>query len=278
MAIGRAERFRRGSWLERSVDRLRGARRVPAPAVLRHLHEAVLDRLPGDHLVSVLPGGERVRLSAQHRSLSWNPEEYRAFRAAVRPGAIVLDVGANVGAYTLLFAQWAGRSGRVFAFEPSPSASRSLRRHLELNGAGNVEVIEAAVCDRQGAATLYDDGFGGRSSLMGSAEHRRGVTVRTTTIDVFCKERSLAPDVVKLDVEGAELDVLKGARRTLAAEKTVAFVEFHPSVWRSRSMDASDIAREIAIQGFEPEPLDTEFDVWSTEGVCVRLRRRPCAS
>lgn len=278
MATGRAERFRRGSWLERSVDRLRGARRVPAPAVLRHLHEAVLDRLPGDHLVSVLPGGERVRLSAHHRSLSWNPEEYRAFHAVIRPRAIVLDVGANVGAYTLLFAQWAGRSGRVFAFEPSPSASRSLRRHLALNSAGNVEVIDAAVCDRQGTAALYDDGCPGRSSLIGSAEHHRAVTVRTTTIDSFCAERSLTPDVVKIDVEGAELEVLRGARRTLAAEKTVAFVEFHPSVWRSRNLDASDLARELAMQGFEPEPLDAQFDAWSTEGVCVRLGRRSCAS
>jgi FkbM family methyltransferase len=271
--IGRAERFRRGSWLERGVDRLRGSRRVAAPPVLRRLHEAVLDRLPGDHLVSVLPCGERVRLCARHRSLSWNPEEYRAFRDAVRPGAIVLDVGANVGAYTLLFSQWVGRAGRVVAFEPSPSAACSLRHHLDLNEADNVEVIDAAVSDHEGTAALYDDGFAGRSSLIAVADCQSAVTVKTTTIDGFCSQRSLTPDVVKIDVEGAEADVLRGARRTLASVRAAVFVEFHPSVWRLRNLDGSDLARELEAQGFEPEPLDPQFDVWSTEGVSVRLRR-----
>jgi FkbM family methyltransferase len=272
--IGRAERFRRGSWLERGVDRLRGSRRLAAPPMLRRLHEAVLDRLPGDHLVSVLPSGERVRLSARHRSLSWNPEEYRAFRDAVRPGAIVLDVGANVGAYTLLFSQWTGQSGRVFAFEPSPSAASSLRRPVELNDARNVEVVEAAVSDREGSAALYDEGVAGRSSLLALANHRSTTTVKTMTIDRFCGERSLAPDVVKIDVEGVEVDVLRGARRTLASDAIVAFVEFHPSVWRSRHEDARNLARELEAQGLEPEPLDAQFDVWSTGGVSVRLRRK----
>src|SRR5438093_46642 len=116
--IGEADRFRAGSWLERAVDRWRRGRETAAPPLLRRAFEALLDRLPGDHLVSAMPGGERVRLSARHRHLSWNPLEYQAFRAAVRPGATVLDVGANVGAYTLMFAAWVGTEGRVFAFEP----------------------------------------------------------------------------------------------------------------------------------------------------------------
>src|SRR2546430_4581907 len=120
--IGEADRFRSGSWLERTVDRWRRGRVTAAPPLLRRAYEGLLDRLPGDHLVSVMPGGERVRLSARYRYLSWNPVEYRAFRSAVRPGTTVLDVGANVGAYTLMFAAWVGDEGRVFAFEPAPDA------------------------------------------------------------------------------------------------------------------------------------------------------------
>ena len=101
---------------------------VAAPPALRRAFEAVLDRLPGDHLVSVLPEGERVRLSAKYRHVSWNPVEYRAFRAVVRRGATVLDVGANVGAYTLMFAAWVGEQGRVFAFEPAPEAAQGFGR------------------------------------------------------------------------------------------------------------------------------------------------------
>jgi hypothetical protein len=87
---GRADRYRSGSWIERSVSRLRRRGRSAAPPALRRAFEAVLDHLPGSHLVSVLPEGERVRLSAKYRHVSWNPDEYRAFRAAVRPGTTVL--------------------------------------------------------------------------------------------------------------------------------------------------------------------------------------------
>ena len=71
-------------------------------------------------------------LSARYRQLAWNPEEYAAFRAAVAPGATVLDVGANIGAYTLLFAHWAAESGRVVAFEPAQASVAGLRRQLQV--------------------------------------------------------------------------------------------------------------------------------------------------
>src|SRR5206468_2186008 len=71
--IGEADRFRSGSWLERTVDRWRRGRGTAAPPILRRAFEWFLDRLPGDHLVSAMPGGERMRLSARHRHLSWNP-------------------------------------------------------------------------------------------------------------------------------------------------------------------------------------------------------------
>ena len=69
-------------------------------------------------------------VAPEFRHLTWNPEEYTAFRAAVRPGGVVLEAGANVGAYTMLFAQWVGPAGRVFAFEPDPDGvCRSAAAH-----------------------------------------------------------------------------------------------------------------------------------------------------
>ena len=76
----------------------------------------------GGGLRSVLPGGEVVLVSPAFRHVTWNRDEYKAFRAAVRPGDVVLEAGSNVGAYTMLFARWAGADGRVFAFEPDPMA------------------------------------------------------------------------------------------------------------------------------------------------------------
>jgi FkbM family methyltransferase len=258
--LGRADRFRNRSWLERCVDHMRASHAGPAPRLLRKLHETVLDRWPGDHLVSTLPNGERVRVAARHRGLCWNRDEYRAFHESVRAGAVVFDVGANLGAYTLLFAQWVGPAGRVFAFEPSPLDDR-------------VEVVPAAVCDRSGTATFHLHPHGGASGLYTSTDGA-SMAVETTSLDQFCADFRLTPDVLKIDVEGAELEVLRGARQTLASPNVKAFVEFHPSIWVERGFTASDVARELHAMGFVAQPLDPGFDVWTMEGVCARLVRR----
>ena len=273
---GRAQQFRDGSWLERCVDRLRGSCTAPAPQLLRSIHEAVLDRWPGDHLVSTLPNGERVRLAARYRTLSWNPDEYRAFRQAIRQGATVFDVGANLGAYTLLFGQWVGAAGRVVAFEPSAASRSGLARHVHLNDLEDrVEIVSAAVTDHVGRAPFHIDRFGGASSLHTAAQAApTTITVDTTTLDAFCAERGVTPEVVKIDVEGAEVEVLRGARNLLSSSRVTAFVEFHPSVWAARGFHAADVERELADLGLAAEPLDPAFDVWTMEGVCARVVRR----
>lgn len=274
--IGRGEHFRAEGWFERTTARLRGDRRRPAPRLLKRAHEFVLDHLPGDHLVSTLPGGERIRAAARYRQLSWNPEEYRAFRAAVRPGSVVLDVGANVGSYTLLFAMWAGATGRVFAFEPAPEARDGLRMHVALNGlAARVEIVAAAAAATVGTARFRIDGASGANAIAADphAAAPGDIDVETTTIDAFCERHRTRPDVVKIDVEGAELDVLTGARQVLAQPDLQAFLEFHPSVWAARGVTPDAIRDELAAQGLVAEALDPSLDIWNTEGISVRLRR-----
>ena len=274
--LGRAHRYRSGSWIERSVGRLRRGGRSAAPPALRRAFEAVLDRLPGDHLVCVLPGGERVRLSARYRHVSWNPDEYAAFHAIVRPGMTVLDIGANVGAYALVFAAWVGAKGRVFAFEPAPDACAGLRTHVTLNGFDDrVTIVQAAIAGSSGSAPFAVHPSGGASSLaLESVANGTRVTVPTQTIDDVCKAHELLPAVIKIDVEGAELDVLRGARQTLALPGLHAFVEFHPAAWRVAGISRAEIEGELAGQGFTVESLDPSYDPWTTEGVSVRLRRR----
>lgn len=273
--VGRGEHFRGASWIERGVERLRGGRTRTAPPALRRLHEFVLDLLPGDHLVSTLPGGERVRLCARYRQLGWNPEEYAAFRDAVTPGATVFDVGANLGAYTLLFAQWVGPAGKVVAFEPAPAAATGLRRLVGLNEVRDrVEIVEAAVSGAVGTASFASDGSSGANALVAAAPGGRGViSVPTTSLDAFCDAHRLRPDVIKIDVEGEELEVLRGARRTLSLPSVQAFLELHPSAWVARGITAAAIRAELESLRLTAEPLDPSIDIWKTEGISVRLRR-----
>ena len=274
--VGRGEHFRAEGWFERATARLRRDRSRPAPLLLKRAHEFVLDHLPGDPLVATLPGGERIRAAARYRQLAWNPEEYHAFRAAVAQGSIVLDVGANVGSYTLLFAMWTGPTGRVFAFEPAPEARNGLRLHVVLNGLQDrVEIVPVAVSSNVGSVRFQADGASGSNAMAVNdcAPSSGSIDVETTTIDAFCARHRLRPDVVKIDVEGAELDALRGARDVLATPGLHAFLEIHPTVWATRGVSPAAIRAELAAQRLIPEPLDPSLDIWNTEGMSVRLRK-----
>jgi FkbM family methyltransferase len=252
------------------------ARLVPqggARRGLRALYHAVLGG--GRGIASTLPGGETVRVLPEYRFIGWNPVEYAAFRAASTPGGTALDVGANVGAYALLFGAWVGPGGRVYAFEPSPGAYDGLRRHVALNGLADVvRPVRAAVSDVEGRAALAGADQQGTSRL---AQPDKGATemVETMTIDGFCAREGIVPTLIKIDVEGWELEALRGARRTIArgGDGLALFVEMHPTVWRERGLSADEVRAEIGLQGLRAVPLRDVADPWALEGECLRLER-----
>lgn len=141
----------------------------------------------------------------------------------VRDNTVFWDVGANVGFYTLLASTLVG-SGKVFAFEPVPRNLSYLRRHLVLNNVMNVEVLPLAVSDKTGSSSFEteDSGFMGRLSDQGR------LLVSTATMDGLVDEgRALPPDYVKIDIEGAELCALRGARQTFQRFRPTLFLATH---------------------------------------------------
>ena len=273
IGVGRA--FREPGWLERVATRFRSAAaRTPFWHPIKRSYEWLLASMPGSDFVSTLPGGERVRLDPAHRQLAWNLEEYQAFKAAVRPGAIVLDAGANLGAYTVLFAQWVGASGRVYAFEPAPDCRGGLERQLAINGAtGNVVVRPEAIAETTGIRRFRASGLRGDNRLGGRSGD--GVDVKTASIDDFCAREGIVPNVIKIDVEGAELEALRGARRTIAAAGPglILFIEMHPSIWPEIGVTRDAVQAELDAQGLALDRIDGGGDPWTIEGVCLRARR-----
>ena len=275
MQTGIGRHYREASWLERAASGT--ASRAPAwlRRPLKNLHGMLLRVLPGDHLVCRLPGGESFRVDPHVRQLAWNAEECAAFKPCVRDGATVMDIGANVGAYTLLFATWAGASGRVFAFEPSAASRSGLERHLDLNRLSErVSVRAEAVADTTGIVSFKDTGSNGDNRMLAEADSESRA-VPSVSVDDFCATHGFAPDVIKIDVEGAELAVLRGARRTIAARgaQLALFVELHPSLWPSLGYTRADLERELLAQHLTIEALPGIDDPWAVEGICARVRR-----
>jgi FkbM family methyltransferase len=278
ITYGRGSGYRRYRMLERFagfVSKRLGAR--AARAAFTRVYEATLWlSTAGRGLSARLPGGERVRLAPGCRGTVWNEEEYTAFREVTAAGSIVLEAGANVGAYTVLFAQWVGPGGHVYAFEPVPAIAAALARQLRLNRvADRVTIVRSAVSGRDGSLSLVAPGLVGinRMALPGDEEDGR-VTVPAITIDSFCRQHAVQPSVIKIDVEGAELDVLRGARHTLqASQPPHVFIEWHPTLWPRYGIAEDDLRRELAVQQLSAVPLRPTDDVWRVEGICARLIR-----
>ena len=272
-----ADRFRQPGVIERLADRM--ARMPISPSVRRGLKRvyrlALMVQTGGRGLPRVLPGGETIRVLPEHAYLSWNPEEYQAFREAVRPGMVALDVGANVGAYSTLLGRWVGSSGSVFAFEPSPPAFQGLVRHIALNHLSAVVTpICAAVGQASTTARLVVAGSVGESRLaIPSDGDELTIPVPVTTIDEFCGREPIAPDFIKIDVEGSELAVLRGARETIRARrgKLALFVEMHASTWPTLGVSRDDLVAELRALSLAAEPLTPTADMWALEGICLRL-------
>jgi len=151
----------------------------------------------------------------------------------LRPGDVALDIGANVGLYSVLLARAVGPSGRVFACEPGRLNSQHLAENLELNGLKNVQVFRKALADRSGTAKLYASAVIGNSSLSDSAAgNAPAEEVEVIEGDRLIESENLpTPRAVKIDVEGFEYAVMNGLRRTLEKDACQLVVcEIHPSL------------------------------------------------
>lgn len=193
------------------------------------------------------------------------PEQTEAIAASLAPGDVFFDVGANVGYYTLLASARVGARGRVVAFEPLVRNLSFLHRHLALNGATNVTVLPFACSAEAGYGTFQegaDVATGHLDAGGGGGAGGAGAPVHLVTLDGAVKLLGVAPTVIKIDVEGAEHDVLRGAAETLRTARPRLFLSIHSDALRERCLA---LLREW---GYEAAPLGgtmetaTEYALW----------------
>jgi FkbM family methyltransferase len=162
------------------------------------------------------------------------PDVTALLRKLIQPGFKVIDVGAHIGYFTLLISRLVGREGKVFALEPLPNNVKRLKEHLSRNNCSqNTKVLELAAADYDGEEQFLEFGFAtvGRLASTGlfvSDKPRGRMTVKCRSLDSLLSEGCIeSPDFVKIDVEGAELWVLKGMENLIKIHKPKLLVEMH---------------------------------------------------
>jgi FkbM family methyltransferase len=211
----------------------------PATFVRYALWRAIQRRLPVPAVVVPWLGGTRLCLNFDNDlnqaifvAGNYEPNEFALLDRVLRPGMTVLDGGANEGAFTVFLAARVGRNGLVLAVEPSSRELVRLRGNVAVNNADRVAVVPVALGEQEGMVvlTLAEDRHAGQNTLgrfIYPAVREIGrATVPATTLDALTQGHGLeCLDVVKLDLEGAELRTLLGARRVLERFKPLLLLE-----------------------------------------------------
>jgi FkbM family methyltransferase len=188
-------------------------------------------------------------------------DEAILLRRLVRPGLHVIDVGANIGLYSLLLARLVERSGSVLAFEPEPNLFAILRENCLSNDAANVVLFQCALGRANGLASFHRSVFNSGNNRLGrSSLGHDAVEVKIERFDDL--QPNSKPDFVKIDVQGHELAALAGMERALSASPSVRVLfEFSPAALRK-----AGTAPELLLEFFR----ERGFALYETEGARLK--------
>ena len=215
-------------------------------------------------------------------------------RRVLKPGMQAIDVGANVGQMTLEMAKLVGPSGKVIAIEPAPGNLALLERHIEANGFSDRVQIVAAACTEVAEEVVHLKVFGNHPDAIGSghtiifdrppleSEKKLGSTLieaRGVSIDFLCEDLCLVPDVIKIDVEGAELQVLRGGKHTLGKLNPYLRFAFHPFAFANAKEATNEIRGLLDSLGYDVKNLvDLQLSEYSVQPIRRRIPAKEEAS
>jgi len=226
--------------------------------------------IPANAAVPILQGPLRGKLWVKGSSDngcwlgSFEHDKQRLMSSMLHPGETMFDVGANVGYYTLLGSHRVGTTGHVVAFEPLPANVRFLQRHVRLNRVQNVSLQAVAVSDHDGRARFAPHA----SNAMGKLSDAGSVEVATVSLDSIAKAgRFPDPNLLKIDVEGAELGVLRGAAQLLERARPAILLATH----------GADVHRQccdfLRNAGYELRPIDASITSTDTTDEIIATPR-----
>ena len=202
-------------------------------------------------------------------STLYEPELTALIQRETKPGGVAVDIGANIGYYTLILAKCVGPGGRVFAFEPDPVNFAVLRKNIETNGYKNVVALNKALSDQTASARLFlaPDNLADHR-IVDPGDGRQSIPIETLVLDEFLADASVEIDIIKMDIQGAEYRALCGMRSVLTRSKKVTlFSEFWPyGLFKAGEAHPEAFIRLLRELGF------TIYDVCSPESPIAQDR------
>ena len=243
------------------------SRRVPGGSFLlrwlKKLGDPVTQIRGIDGLAVVADFADERILEVIHEVRGEDPE-YRVMRALLSPGDTFVDVGANFGTFSLLASRIVGPSGKVIAIEPQPRLASMISRSTELSGVTNCDVVGVAAGRNEGDATLLvprDDS--GRAGFFAGFSGRRAhekVKVKVTTLDRMLEGHDPRMGLMlKIDVEGSELDVIEGSAKTIAQLRPPIMIELNPWSAAAAGRQTKEIIDRLVALGYSSFSTAADF-------------------
>mgnify|MGYP001562904716 CR=1 FL=1 len=191
---------------------------------------------------------------------SYEPETIRIFKESMKEGATVVDIGTNIGYYTIIAGKKVGPMGKVFGYEPNTDSFNLLQRNILINNFDNITPVNMALSNILGERVLY---FGDNKCTHSFADNRKtgkNEMVPTDTLDNSLKKYgSPKIDVIKMDIEGAEILALEGMTETIErSPELVIFTELYPKAIRRLGKSPIELLEKMRDLGFSISVIDED--------------------
>jgi FkbM family methyltransferase len=240
----------------------RSANELEKSPLVKIIYRSLYQRFKPSGIVMVDVQGIRMYVDSQDTEVAtslirWGlyaKSETVLFNELIKRRMVVIDIGANIGYFTLLAARLVGEEGKVFAFEPEPYNYSLLCKNVRANGCNNVIAIQKAVFTKSGKMRLFLEkrNLGGHSLSKASILNKAGsITVEVTSLDEFFQNRGFKIDVVKMDAEGSEMGILQGMTNLINENDNLKIItEFSPALLRGSGFSPMDFLNKLTECGF----------------------------
>lgn len=243
-------------------------------SVVKNVAYSVLNVLTLKKGIQRTINGFKVRFPARwsrYYPADYEKENYAFLQQFVKPGMEVIDIGGHIGLFSVCCSQLNRGSGKVISFEPTPGTYALLKETLAINKCTNVTPVQAAVSEKEGTDTFYVSHTAGcnSNSLVKNKEEKdlSAYDVKLVTIDGIVTTHGITPSLIKIDAEGAELDVLKGGVKTFKQMKPVLILGLHPAFIKQKGDSLEAIWDLLAGVSYKTEMEGKEM---SREDFCSR--------